>query len=578
MGKVHRATQLSLQRPVAVKLLHVQGTEQKRLSAFHRESRSMAALAHPHVVTIHDCGRVAESYYLVMEYLDGSNLRSRMVQGQPWPLEDAARTIDAVAEGLSHIHHQGILHLDLKPENVLCNSSGTLKITDFGLASPHVDAHAFSAEGGSVGTLDYCSPEQRHALPVNERSDVFSLATLAYELLTGELPSRVYVPVSERNSKLPRALDEVLRRGLARDADERYATVDEFRERFLNAIPKQQARGTHWPLVAVCLAFQALLLVLIMRTQVVSDGGQISAHGVPTAMPPRKSFLASPVEIAGRLLYSRIQEKKGKIILVNLDGSEPKTILEDGDSNTEAVFSPDGSKIAFVKKHGGDLLDAIGSNIWVMNADGTDLKQLTHADRYCRTPTWSPDGRQIAFAVGRADRNNEIYVMEADGSNPKNLTRDPGYDADPAWSPDGKQIAFASRRGPQRGFHLHVMDADGKNVRMLSQSDNEYGAVYPAWTPDSARIVYKDTPSNDDAELTICNRDGSDAKRLPDMGLCMRPAWSPDGKSIVFFRVGYTKRSLMIGSLIIVDSAGEGQAELLSNEEITTGSRVVWKP
>ena len=228
MGQVYRATQLSSQRVVAVKWLNPSLADQT--PPFHRESQLMASLIHPHVVAIHDSGEVNGRHYLVMEYLPGASLRGAMAPGQPWPIRQAAAVADAIAQALIFIHDQGILHLDLKPENVLCGDHGAIKITDFGLALPRVDARTLSALGLAQGTIDYCSPEQCHGLPLDQRSDVFSLAVVAYELLTGRLPGRVYTPATKRNPVLPGGLNKVLSRGLARDPDERYASVAQFHQ------------------------------------------------------------------------------------------------------------------------------------------------------------------------------------------------------------------------------------------------------------------------------------------------------------------------------------------------------------
>jgi serine/threonine protein kinase len=252
MGQVCRAIQIEHQRPVAIKWLNPTTEGWPAPPAFHRESRLMASLVHPHVVAIYDSGQVNGRHYLVMEYVPGASLRAAMIRGQPWTLARTAPVLHAMAQALSFIHDQGILHLDLKPENVLCSPGGDIKITDFGLALPRVDAPTLSALGLAQGTLDYCSPEQRHGLPLDQRSDVFSLAVVTHELLTGMLPGRVYVPASRRNPQLPEALNAVLGRGLARDPDERYASVAEFHGGFC-AAAGQPLSGTDRKATAAAL-------------------------------------------------------------------------------------------------------------------------------------------------------------------------------------------------------------------------------------------------------------------------------------------------------------------------------------
>src|SRR5262249_1318595 len=223
MGEVWRARQRSLDRIVALKLL----PPLPQTALVHpplRESRLMASLSHPHVLAIHDCGEVNGRPYLVMEYIEATTLRAKMQPGQPWSPARALAVLEAVGDALAYIHEQGILHLDLKPENVLCDQRGQVKITDFGLALPQLDARTLSDLGLAQGTMDYCAPEQRFGLGVDARADLFALATLAYELLTGRLPGRVYRSCRASNPWLPVELDAVLERGLARDPQERYPT------------------------------------------------------------------------------------------------------------------------------------------------------------------------------------------------------------------------------------------------------------------------------------------------------------------------------------------------------------------
>jgi serine/threonine protein kinase len=221
MGTVYRAMQLSLDRVVAVKVLHAAGANGDALPAFHRESRLLASLSHPHIVAIHDCGQYEGRYFLVTEFIIGSPLREAMTAGQPWPIQRAAELLDHIAQALIYIHEHGVLHLDLKPENVLCTPDGVVKIADFGLALTRVDARQLSQLGLAQGTIDYCAPEQRYGLPADERSDLFSLGVLAYELLTGQLPGRIYQSAVGLNGWLPAGVDDVLRRALARRPEDR---------------------------------------------------------------------------------------------------------------------------------------------------------------------------------------------------------------------------------------------------------------------------------------------------------------------------------------------------------------------
>jgi serine/threonine protein kinase len=253
MGDVYRATQLSLQRTVAVKFLR-SNEHDPAPPAWQQEAHLMASLVHPNVVTIYDCGEADHRKYLVMEHVRGVSLRARMQPDQPWSVAEALPVLDGIARALSYIHAQGILHLDLKPENVLCTEDGTVKITDFGLSLPSRDAQTLAEGRLYEGTIDYCAPEQRFGLTLDVRCDVFSLATLAYELLTGRQPGRVYVPASERNPRLPRAVDSVLQRGLAREACDRYASVEAFRQGLNGALQRRRrARTIAWLLAAIAI-------------------------------------------------------------------------------------------------------------------------------------------------------------------------------------------------------------------------------------------------------------------------------------------------------------------------------------
>jgi hypothetical protein len=250
-----------LQRVVAVKVLHAPAREGHGPRAFQWETQLLGSLSHPNVLAIHDCAESQGRCYLVTEFVAGSSLRELMHPGQPWPIPKAAALVGKVASALSYIHRHGILHLDLKPENVLCTREGEIKIADFGLAQPQAEARALLEPDQVQGTLDYCSLEQRHGLPTDERSDLYSLAVLSYELLTGHLPGRAFEKASSLNPALPAAVDEVLRRGLERRPEHRHSTIEAFRQELAAALRPGKNRLAILALSGVALVVLAGLLL-----------------------------------------------------------------------------------------------------------------------------------------------------------------------------------------------------------------------------------------------------------------------------------------------------------------------------
>lgn len=262
MGIVYRAEQISLCRLVAIKFLHPlmvpfhppTGDSSSMASspprypvgrAIPRESLVLAQVNHPNIVTLYDSGTVDGREYLVLEYLSGGSLRERLT-GTPWTAAQVLPILTGIADALNAIHERGLLHLDLKPENVLFDQDDRLKLTDFGLARWQMDAATLSELGMVRSSLDYSALEQRSGLQVDPRTDLFSLAVILYELLSGRVPGRVYRSILDENRTLSTEVDSVLARGLARHAEDRPATVQDFQQRLTDALNRSATED--WPI------------------------------------------------------------------------------------------------------------------------------------------------------------------------------------------------------------------------------------------------------------------------------------------------------------------------------------------
>lgn len=235
MGTVYRATQLSLDRPVAVKVMSSDLVNQPEfIQRFRREAAALASLAHNNVVSIIDQGNVDNNFFFVMEYIDGPTLR-RLLAQKALRLSQGYDLAIQIGRGLDYAHSKGVVHRDLKPENILLQDAGAegqvAKIVDFGLADILYSDRSYVNLTGSrisMGTVNYMAPEQRQdAGRVDQRADVYSFGVLLYEMFTGELPIGRYADPSKRNKQLDRRVDPVIMRALEPDARRRYPRVRE---------------------------------------------------------------------------------------------------------------------------------------------------------------------------------------------------------------------------------------------------------------------------------------------------------------------------------------------------------------
>src|ERR687885_1841955 len=240
MANVYLAEDQELGRRVAIKILNERhANDEQFVERFRREAKNAAGLSHANIVSIFDRGEAEGTYYIAMEYLDGRSLKEMITKRGPAPINVAVEYARQILAALRFAHRTGLVHRDIKPHNVLVDSEGRLKVTDFGIARSGTSQ--MTEEGSIIGTAQYLSPEQAKGAPVDQRSDLYSVGVVLYELLTGVVPftgdtpveiamkhlSAMPEPPSSHRGEIPRELDKIVMRALAKDPHERYQTAEE---------------------------------------------------------------------------------------------------------------------------------------------------------------------------------------------------------------------------------------------------------------------------------------------------------------------------------------------------------------
>jgi serine/threonine protein kinase/Flp pilus assembly protein TadD len=249
MATVYRAYQPGMDRIVAVKVMHPQYTDDPSfIERFKREARSVGALRHPNIVQVIDFDVQDDEYYMVMEYIETETLKSRLQKHGALPIREALVIARKLADALAYAHAHGMLHRDVKPANVLMSKTGEPILTDFGIAKL-MNASGLTASGAAVGTPAYMSPEAGRSEPVDERTDVYSLGVMLYEMLSGQLPfdadtpyavilkhiNEPPPPLGQRVPHLPESVERVVIKALAKDKAQRYQSAAEMRDALLKA-------------------------------------------------------------------------------------------------------------------------------------------------------------------------------------------------------------------------------------------------------------------------------------------------------------------------------------------------------
>jgi Tol biopolymer transport system component len=517
MGRVFRATDLELDREVALKCLSpglVADPDCRR--RFLHEARAASKVSHPNIVQVFEAFEADGYPWLALQYVSGRDLGLQLAERGRLPAATVLRYGEDLASALKVAHAHGILHRDIKPGNILIDQEDRALIGDFGLArilSPSGENAAskpasttITPAGAIIGTPRYMSPEQALGRPVDQRSDIFSLGVVLYEMCTGApaftasslgslsdaIVHREPKPISQFTYEVPDDLERIIRKSMAKLPEERYQNggellVDiravrrkhEFRA-YAEAHPDAPGPSAKRPAGRLLwvLPFVAILALLIVRA--ILDAGE---HPIPIAAPVR---------------------------VTSADGWEG-----------QPAISPDGGRIAYASDVGGNL------DIYVIDAHGGTPLRLTDDPGIDSHPAWFPSGGSLVFASDRGGRPS-IWKMGQFGGGATLLVQDAEQ---PAVSPDGDWIAF-SRAAPGADSRIGVASVtDPGRITMLTDDQGGLWAhEYPTWSPDGRKICYATRHG-----LWEVPSSGGSARRIAtDTDPDQDPVWSPSGRHIYF--------------------------------------------
>jgi eukaryotic-like serine/threonine-protein kinase len=495
MATVYKAKQLSMDRDVAIKVIGAQLVDDPGFVArFEHEARLIARLQHVHILPVYDFGREGDLLYLAMRLVDGGSLDSQLRRGA-LPLDRAARLFTQIASALSYAHREGVIHRDLKPNNILLDKNGDPYLTDFGIAKMiHHDGPALTATGIAMGTPSYMAPEQWRGMDIDARADIYALGIMLYEMLTGKLPFQGDTPYilmykhfdelpprpGTLNPDLPPEIDLITRRAMAKDREDRFASANEMAD--------------------------------VLNTVV--SGGVVS--NLPTFSTVAFSGEAEKARTGQPAPTSRRDDAQSAS--VSASPALPAA--------TAPVVSPYRKRLPLFIGLAIVVLLLIGAGVFFSSRPA--YRPLLNFDRHTagvRSVSWSPDGNKLASA------GEDALIRIWNPTTGESLGELRGHlqiITVVRWSPDGSKLASASEDGTMRIWNPE----SGLTIATLTLNDPLKAGYFLAWSPDGARIV----GGYIDGKVRIWDVAKGEVVATYDAGTALGEflpvAWSPDGKRV----------------------------------------------
>ncbi|HJU90822.1 MAG TPA: protein kinase [Gemmatimonadaceae bacterium] len=510
MATVYLAEDVRHHRKVAIKVLHPELSAVLGAERFLKEIELTAGLQHPHILPLFDSGDADGLLFYVMPYVEGESLRARLVRERQLPVSDALRIATEVADALDYAHKQGVVHRDVKPENVLLHA-GRAVVADFGIALAVHEAggHRMTQTGLSLGTPQYMAPEQAAGeRGIDVRADIYALGTITYEMLVGEAPftgpsaQAILAKVMTEDPKsitlqrrsVPAHVDAAVLTALEKLPADRFASAADF-ARALNAeavslgAPRRVAatartsrRVTMW-LAAIAGGAALFALGATWANRTAPSAPSFGAATKVTWDPGMEILPA--ISPDGKLVtYGAGISTKHRIFVRPVAGGRAVPLTADSSEHqSDPRWSPDGTKILYLERAGA----------FSVPSSGGVPRQEVPAGRgsIVESASWSPDGNSIAFVI-----SDSVFVKDRDAA-PRLLTTmfEPALCS---WSPDGAYIACASGNArysrttelfgnisPSRIIAVRVSDG-----RQSVVTDNSSLNHSPVWSADGSRLYF----------------------------------------------------------------------------------------
>ena len=538
MATVYLAEDLRHRRRVAIKVLHPELSAMLGPERFLKEIELTASLQHPHILPLFDSGRAEGLLYYVMPFVDGETLRARLERERQLPVADAVRIASETADALQYAHARGVVHRDVKPENILLQNGHAL-VADFGiaLAVEQAGGSRLTQTGLSLGTPAYMAPEQATGdANVDGRADIYALGAVTYEMLTGQTPyaggpaqavlaralTERPAPLHPQRNRVPEHVEDAVLTALERLPADRFTTAAEFGRALTEDDGRVRPRGPRARRArrlllagggAIALAatgFVAGLWTGTPRLPIAGFGRAWKATWDPglevqPALSPDGRYVAYVSNTAaGMRIYVR-----------QVTGGRPAPLSDDSlDVETNPQWSPDGSRVLFLSNGGVFSAPSSGGPARAEMAEPPSGPVMS--------AVWAPDGRAIAYAVG-----DSIYIRDSAG-RVRSLTRIPEASLC-QWSPDGTRLACAS----ENSYYSRVGNFFGN----LSPS-----RIVVARVSDGATSIVSDSTSVNQS-----------------------PVWSDDGQWLFFVSSRLGARDVYA---MRIDRAGRASGDPL---RLTTG-------